>query len=92
MNKSYFIPFHTQHNRNILGDGSVGDSSFASYDYLIDEVKFITNSFVDSNFFHIWRQRNCVAHIRHVNGFSVLIKDVLPHINGVILANLAALD
>ena len=55
-------------------------------------MKFITNSFVDCNFFHIWRQRNCVAHIRHVNGFSVLIKDVLPHINGVILANLAALD
>ena len=91
-NRSYFIPFHTQHNRNILGDDSAGDASFASYDYLIDEVKFITDSFVDCNFFHTRRQRNCVAHIRHVNGFWVLIKDVLPHINGVILANLAALD
>ena len=37
-----FIPFHTQPNSNILVDDNVSDASFASYDHLIEEVKYLT--------------------------------------------------
>ena len=58
----YFIPFYTHLNSNILEDDNAGDASFASYDHLIEEVKFIIDSFVDCNFSHIRRQEDYVAH------------------------------
>ena len=72
-----------------MGDDNANDASFASNDHLIEEVKFIIDSFVDCNFFD-----TCIAHnlIRHANSFLMWMKDVPSHFNTVILANMAALN
>ena len=56
-----FIPFHTQPNSNILGDDNVSDASFASYDHLIEEVKFIIDFLLIVTFF-ILGDEDYVAH------------------------------
>ena len=69
------------------------DTSFA-FGHLIDEAKLMLGSY-DKDiyfFFHTRKQGNFVAHnlTRYSNDFSMWNEDVSPHIEVVILADMAS--
>ena len=69
------------------------EPSFVSYGHLIEEAKFLAESFVVFSVSHVKRQSNFVAHnlaryARHINDLSVWIESVSSHLNAVTLANL----
>ena len=69
------------------------EPSSASYGHLIEEAKFLAESFVVFSVSHVKRQSNFVPHnlaryARHINDLSVWIESVSSHLNAVTLANL----
>ena len=72
------------------------ESSFASFGHLIEDAKVISKSFVDLTISHVKRQGNSVAHnlvrhARHVSDLKVWMESVPPHLNVVIVSDLASL-
>lgn len=64
--------------------------SLTAYGHLIGEAQSLTQTFAAIDFLHIRRQGNSAAHniARHVNKFTVWMKDVPPHFHNVVLADL----
>lgn len=65
------------------------EESFASFGHLIFAVRPIIDSFTQIYFSHICRVGNVVTHnlARRVNGYSVWMEDVPPHLLNVLLAD-----
>lgn len=70
------------------------DDSFASFDHLIGDATNLQKTLSNIIFSHVQCQCNFVTHkfarhAKHVKGYSMWMNTVPPHLNTVILANMA---
>jgi len=79
-------------SKKIMNTFKNDEPAFASYGHLIEEAKFLAESFVVFSVSHVKRQSNSVAHnlaryARHISDLSVWIESVSSHLNAVTLAD-----
>ena len=70
------------------------ETSFSSFGHLLEDVKVLAESFASFIVSHVKRQENSIAHnlarhAKHVSDLKVWMMGAPPHLNAIIVADLA---